>query len=130
MFTVPDEPPENVSLAHATKSSVRISWEAIPSGSRNGILRNYVVTYVAQKGGEAEKTVTVRGTETSATLSGLLPYTFYIVKVSGRTNKGLGPVSDDLTVRTSEDGKCTVIVLNYGGFISSCSSWSSFCWTG
>ncbi|XP_065845955.1 usherin-like isoform X2 [Oscarella lobularis] len=100
---VPDEPPANVSLAHATKSSVRISWEAIPSGSRNGILRDYVVTYVAQKGGEAEKTVTVRGTETSATLSGLLPYTFYIVKVSGRTNKGLGPVSDDLIVRTSED---------------------------
>ena len=82
-----------------------ISWVAIPIDSRNGILREYVVTYVAQKGGEAEKTVTVRGTETSATLSSLLPYTFYIVKVSGRTNKGLGPVSDDLIVRTSEDSK-------------------------
>ena len=105
MFIVPDEPPANVSLARATKNSVMISWEAIPRDSSNGIVRDYVVAYVAQKGVEAEKTVTVRGTETSATLSGLLPYTFYIVKVSGRTNKGLGPVSDDLIVQTSEDSK-------------------------
>ena len=104
-MTVPDEPPSNVSLARATKSSVMISWEAIPIDSRNGVLRDYVITYVAQKGGEVEITSTVRGTETSATLSGLLPFTFYIVKVRGRTNKGLGPVSDDLTVRTSEDSK-------------------------
>ena len=53
----------------------------------------------------SEKTVEVRGRETSATLSGLLPYTPYVVKVSGRTNIGPGPVSDDLIVQTSEGGK-------------------------
>ena len=104
-LTVPDEPPANVSLARITKSSITISWEAIPSNSRNGVIRDYVVTYVPQVGGESEETVTVPGTETSATFSGLLPFTLYILKVSGRTSKGLGPVSDDLIVRTSEGSK-------------------------
>ena len=66
------------------------------------------------------------GTETSATFSGLLPFTFYIVRVSGRTSKGLGPVSDDLIVRTSEDSK-DYYSRNYGELISFfCSYRSSF----
>ncbi|XP_065836171.1 uncharacterized protein [Oscarella lobularis] len=99
---VPDVSPCNVSVIDATKSSVTISWNEIPKYSRNGVLREYVVTYFAQKFDEPEKTVEVRGTETSATLSGLLPYTSYVIKVSGRTNIGPGPVSDGLIVQTSE----------------------------
>ncbi|XP_065827130.1 uncharacterized protein [Oscarella lobularis] len=99
---VPDVPPSNVSLTNATNSSVTISWNAIPKYSRNGVLREYVVAYVASKSDESEKTVEVRGTETKVTLTDLLPYTSYVVKVSGRTNIGPGPVSDDLIVQTSE----------------------------
>ena len=97
-------PPSNVSLTNATNSSVTISWNAIPKYSRNGVLREYVVAYVASKSDESEKTVEVRGTETKVTLTDLLPYTSYVVKVSGRTNIGPGPVSDDLIVQTSEGG--------------------------
>eukprot|EP00118_Oscarella_pearsei_P024080 m.297875 g.297875 ORF g.297875 m.297875 type:complete len:3271 (+) comp40778_c0_seq3:234-10046(+) len=100
---VPDEPPTNVSLSLAETNSFRISWEGIPENGQNGVLRQYRIAYSPQNGKEAKKEVTVRATESSVMLTGLSPFTLYIVNVAGETSIGKGPFSGDILVRTSED---------------------------
>ena len=68
----------------------------------HGPLRGYRITYIAQGG--SPKTVDV-GVVNTWVLASLEKYTWYIVTVSAKNTKYVGPQSRVARTRTMEDGK-------------------------
>ena len=100
----PSVPPGSVSSAAVHKDNVTIRWNSIPEDSRNGRL-NYVVFYRPQNDAVNEQRIAIPGNVLSATIDGLRAFTDYLISVAGETTKGTGPRSDELSIRTDEDGE-------------------------
>ena len=71
-----------------------------PPVKPNGVIIEYQLQCF---GGEQEYRWTVRGSQTTTTLSGLLPYTNYSCNITAHTSVGGGPAVNS-TVTTDEDG--------------------------
>lgn len=103
MYLVPSKPPlspyaVNMSGAH----SIPVSWEPVPEGFLHGILLGYRIFYtVISIAGEDVRKLTLNTTTTATalrtTLSDLLNYAVYEIKVTAFTVKGGGAISHSIT---------------------------------
>ena len=89
-------------------TAIFLSWEAPPSESRNGIIRQYIIElHVAALYDNI--TVTVPSMERSVTLTNLHPYTLYECRVAAETVL-VGPPSSAQHARTHEAGYYQITV--------------------
>ena len=97
--TVPAGPPRQVSAIAENSTSVNLNWNA-PS-TPNGVITEYQLQC---SGGGQKFTLMVMGSQTTTTLSGLLPYTNYSCSITAHTSAGGGPAATT-SVTTDEDGE-------------------------
>ena len=107
--TAPSAPLAVVAEA-ASSTSVDVTWS--PPSMLNGIIRRYQVTYT--RNGVMDAAIQMTDTSGPATmiqLSGLERFANYNITVQGFT-VALGEASDPVPVRTNEDGKHDLKMLN------------------
>ena len=77
----------------------------------NGVITEYQLQC---SGGGQVFNRTVMGSQTTATLSGLLPYTSYSCNITAHTSVGGGPAATT-SVTTQQDGECIhgLYVMNH-----------------
>ncbi|XP_078344306.1 uncharacterized protein LOC144629929 [Oculina patagonica] len=103
----PEEPPINVNANnHTSPYSLLVTWQAIPTASRNGIILGYKVSYtpVLVSGQTHIDTValvvTVRAPEQRVLLTGLSSFTVYRIEILGFNEVGDGPPSTPIFAET------------------------------
>ena len=93
---VPAGPPRQLFSVAASSTSIVVSWSA--PATPNGVITEYQLQ--CSGGGQ----VFIRSVmETTATLSGLLPYTNYSCSITAHTSAGGGPAAY-FSVFTKQDG--------------------------
>ena len=95
LFTEPSTPPKNESVTLITSTSAVISWN--PPLKPNGV----IIQYRLQCGPNVGHIVS--GSQTTITLSGLLPYTNYSCNITAHTSAGRGPAAT-VNITTAQDG--------------------------
>ena len=108
--TVPAGPPRQFFGVAASSTSIIFSWSA--PATPNGVITEYQLQC---SGGGQVFSRTVMGSQTTTTLSGLLPYTSYSCSITAHTSVGRGPAATT-SVTTEEDSKHSVFNL-YDMFI-------------
>ncbi|KAL9976276.1 hypothetical protein ACROYT_G013559 [Oculina patagonica] len=99
---VPDAPPESLKAWNLSSTSLRVQWDPIPFGHRNGKIIRYKVDINAENQTWERLKATKYTESTSLTLTGLQKYSKYVISVSGITRRGKGPLRSK-TVQTDED---------------------------
>ena len=84
-----------------SSQSAIISWSAPEEHYQNGIIISYTVL-VFEFG--SEESLQFTSSDTSITLTSLMPYSSYFISVAASTSVGLGPYSTTITLNTLEDG--------------------------
>ena len=97
IFTVPETSVANYFLSSQNSTSVIIDWT--PPVKPNGIIIEYQLQCFGE---EQEYRWTVGGSQTTTTLSGLLPYTNYSCSITAHTSVGGGP-AQHISVLSDED---------------------------
>lgn len=108
LSTAPDAAPINVRVAVLTSSSVNVTWSDPPPDKRNGIIREFTISYGLEADNEL-KYLPVK--QHHQIVAELLPFTKYLFAVAARTIIGEGPYSDPVYVTTPQDGKLSCIIL-------------------
>uniref|UniRef100_A0A9J2PH80 Protein-tyrosine-phosphatase n=1 Tax=Ascaris lumbricoides TaxID=6252 RepID=A0A9J2PH80_ASCLU len=90
--------PSKPEVTAFTERSVTLSWKQTASAAHKPILQ-YAVLVRSTRSGE-ERTVTLYGNNTSATVSGLLPLTQYSFSVSAENAAGMSEFSPSVIYRT------------------------------
>ena len=85
-----------------------VRWQRLLSGSTNGPITGYEVTYTVQ-GARTGRTETT--SKLFLEISNLLPYTRYNVNVRAKNGAGFGPVSVTIVIPTKEDGNMTYFTI-------------------
>ena len=98
IVSVPETPVANYFLSSQNSTSVIMIWT--PPVKPNGVIIEYQLQCF---GGEQEYRWTVEGSQTTTTLSGLLPYTSYSCNITAHTSVGGGPAVNS-AITTAEDG--------------------------
>ena len=96
-----------MSIHDIMSTTIRVNWEELEVGDRNGLITMYDVMYLPLEnfgGAIGANTVNVPGRELSVVLMGLQEYINYKIFVRAYTSAGYGPFSLPLTVSTLEDG--------------------------
>ncbi|XP_034555367.1 fibronectin type III domain-containing protein 1 [Notolabrus celidotus] len=96
--SAPSGPPENfeVKPLRGKGTAVIATWD--PPEETNGRLREYIMSYAPAMKPFGMKTLTYRGSITSATVDGLTPGDRYIFKIRATNRRGQGPQSKALAV--------------------------------
>jgi len=108
LFLVPTSPPLNVRGTNESSTNITLSWDAVPIEHQRGEIIGYVVRVVEQGGVNETK---YNATNRSITIRDLKKFTFYNIRVSARTSKGISNYSTVFEIRTAEDGKPTVKIV-------------------
>ena len=85
-----------------------VTWDPVPDIDQNGIITEYEVMYEPLEtfnGNITTQRMNVTAPEMSVTLTELQEFVFYNISVRAYTSVGAGPFSEEMTVRTNEDGK-------------------------
>ena len=107
--TAPSAPPNNLTKATKTSSSVTISWGEVPCQDQNSVIVEYRVLYGAVTSGVGG---TVATSGRTLTVNGLSPYTNYFIKVSAvNSDRAMGPYSSPLFVVTDQSSMSRVVTL-------------------
>ena len=106
--TVPSAIPQSVIVTGVNPSSLRVSWQAIPEIDHNGQL-DYVIEYT--RSGTSSEMVTVDSNVTARTITGLVPFVPYSVRVAGMTVNGTGQSSNFIRTVSGEDGESMIMFL-------------------
>ena len=101
--TVPAGPPRQVFFIAETSTSLNITWSA-PT-TPNGVITEYQLQCSSDN---TIFTWAVMGSQTTTTLSGLLPYISYSCSITAHTSAGGGPAATT-SVTTLQDGESTSI---------------------
>ncbi|EDO43824.1 predicted protein, partial [Nematostella vectensis] len=109
----PSAPPQNLSGVPESSTAISITFGDIPERDQNGKVVYYLVCFYERAlGNSTIQCLVVENTRSrreasfdqhSKTITGLKPYTEYVVQVLGHTIKD-GVYSDPITVTTAEDG--------------------------
>jgi len=92
-------------------SSLRVSWQLPPEIDHNGVITGYAIEYT-RSGGSSDMVTVTSGT--THTISGLVPFVEYSVRVAALTSSGTGPYTNPPVVQTSgEDGKLMSMLSVY-----------------
>ncbi|KAL6486392.1 hypothetical protein MHYP_G00057840 [Metynnis hypsauchen] len=96
--SVPSGPPESfeVKPLRGKGTAVTATWD--PPEEPNGKIREYILSYAPAMRPFGAKSITYRGTTTSATIDGLIPGDRYIFKIRAVNRKGQGPQSKAFSV--------------------------------
>ena len=92
LFTVPKGAPQNVTAVPETVSSIRVSWDPVPEGQRNGTISQYKV-WVREPDVDTIRNVTVGADKFTVVIDSLEMYVTYDFQVQAFTNQGGGPRS-------------------------------------
>ena len=113
----------NVRANNESSTSISVEWDR-PSYP-NGVIRFYQVIYLLVDDGSASNAAT-EGNETKIVIDGLSFYTDYALSVRAMTIE-FGELSENVTQRTSEDGKglyyCNILKCPVCSFSSLSSCW-------
>ena len=99
--TVPAGPPRQFFAIAENSTSITVSWSA--PATPNGVITEYQLQ--CSGGGQSYSPV-LSGSQTTTTLSGLLPYTSYSCNITAHTSVGRGPVTT-ANVTTEQDSERT-----------------------
>ena len=105
--TVPAGPPRQFFAIAESSTSIIFSWSA--PETPNGVITEYQLQC---SGGEKVFSRTVMGSQTTTTLSGLLPYTSYSCNITAHTSVGGGPAATT-SVTTEQDGESAYNCFSY-----------------
>uniref|UniRef100_A0A674P9H3 Fibronectin type III domain containing 1 n=1 Tax=Takifugu rubripes TaxID=31033 RepID=A0A674P9H3_TAKRU len=91
--SAPSGPPENfeVKPLRGKGTAVKATWD--PPEEPNGRIKEYILSYAPAMKPFGLKTVTYRGSTTTATIEGLMPGDRYIFKIRATNRRGQGPQS-------------------------------------
>ena len=103
---VPSAPPQSVFSVNASSTSLLVTWQPVPYANANGIVYAYIVSIKRAHSDEPWVNHTQYEPTLQMTLTGLLRYVIYTVKVSAVTSKGSGPFSAEVLPSTDQDSKC------------------------
>ncbi|XP_023220992.1 Down syndrome cell adhesion molecule-like protein Dscam2 isoform X2 [Centruroides sculpturatus] len=92
--------PSNIEVVAKTGRSLTISWQE-PFGGHSAIT-GYIVLYKI-KGGDKWQNISISGISTTATISGLQPATYYILRVLAENAIGKSNLSKIITTSTDEE---------------------------
>ena len=89
--------------------SVSFTWRPVLAEEQNGIIINYTINISEAMSGQIIQR-TLPSSQTSITVSSLLPFTTYFCSIAASTSVNIGPFSSPLlTVTTLEDSKCSYV---------------------
>ena len=97
IFSVPDQPPQDILVNSQGKHAVQVNWRPVPPEYTNGEVLGYKVFY-----SDANNTsrVNISATETRTKIDGLRPSTNYSFQILAFTAKGDGAVSTKYFAKT------------------------------
>jgi len=101
VFQAPSSAPTNLVAEAIDAFTLSLTWNTVPEGHRNGVIRHYTVNIL--------ETVTMftfqqMSYTTSATVSSLHPYYTYNLSVAAYT-VAMGPFSIPVSLQLPESGK-------------------------
>ena len=82
-----------------------VSWSEVPCNGRNGPITGYYLTYTNITSNTSYTVNITGGNNRMYTLTGLIPYTSYIISIIPYNYNEIGPISDIVTQQTLESGK-------------------------
>ena len=101
LTAAPSAPPQNLRHIAITATSVTLNWQPPPEEDRNGLIRLYYV-FVTEP--ESGRSFTLNSTTISYSVHNLHPFYTYNFSVAAVT-VAAGPISDNITLQTSEAGE-------------------------
>ena len=105
-FLVPSQAPADVQLFNTSSTSLKAVWGPVPVCCRHGIIRGYRLFLRDNISRAFVRNETVAaGVYEFEFLSSLLKFYGYSISVLAFTIKGDGPLSEDVSAMTEEDGK-------------------------
>ncbi len=105
---VPSKAPSSFTVTAYSSTSISVSWQLPPAGSRNGVIRGFKLFYKKKGSAGLPTTFTINSTNgaiVTKNVTGLDKYTEYEFQVLAFTSVGDGPNSSIEVERTKEDGK-------------------------
>ena len=103
-LVVPSSAPINITVTQISARSISISWLPIPLQDQNGVIIKYEITYYSSKW-MLKNSLEVDGSQTTAILDKLLPFTTYNITITAATTIGYGPTSNSIFANTSQSCK-------------------------
>ena len=88
-------------------ASLRVSWQLPSTINYNGPITGHVIWYTV---GGTSNMINVNSA-TAHTISGLVAYVDYSVRVAARTVNGTGPFSNPVVQRSGEDSKLNIYLV-------------------
>ena len=105
ILAAPSAPPSSVRVTDVTSSTITVQWGMVPCIHQNGPIIGYSVRYGVMGSGSSQ-TVTVSGASvTKVTLSSLLKYTNYSVRVAAVNSADTGVFAEPVLQVTNDRSK-------------------------
>jgi len=101
--TVPSLPPQNVTVTSAEPVSLRVSWQQLPIVHHNGPLTGHVIQYTMVGSSDMMSVTVTSGT--TYTISGLVAFVNYSIRVAAMNVDGTGPFSIPVVQVSGQDGE-------------------------
>lgn len=102
---VPSKPPQQLSVAKESSTSLFIHWRPVPRNHQNGKILGYRILYQKSNSREDVRAKNVSAVTNSTQLTNLTKFTKYDITILAYTSKGNGVRAKYFTVTTAEDRK-------------------------
>lgn len=99
----PDQAPADVEVWTPHSTRLDVSWNEVPNGYKNGIIRGYKTQYTEMMDNGSVETEHLEPWTRSLSITGLKKFTLYNITVLAYTSKGDG-VSYSEVIMTNQDG--------------------------
>ena len=93
------------------QTAIYVTWNVIPTLSRNGIIVKYSIAYKQANSSDSWKVMSVDPQTFRAEITQLQYDKTYDIKVAGKTSVGQGPYSAAISIRTDAYGIELLIIV-------------------
>nr|XP_057921597.1 receptor-type tyrosine-protein phosphatase delta-like isoform X2 [Doryrhamphus excisus] len=97
---VPSGYPQRITADGATTTTIQVSWQPLLLAERNGQIVKYALQYKDINSPRSPSELFITAPESTVALDGLKADTTYDIKMCAFTNKGSGPYSPSVQIRT------------------------------